>query len=295
MYIYDRNLSGSQSRSHIWANEGSGRPGSEKEVKDLMKELRPLFLKAFSKNTITYGPMVGKAVTFRVLADTDFKTELVAEAKRLAAHLMPRTLKFAPELVQKQLVRYYQTIREKFPARLNTIDENTKLTADEKATVFTLAEALTVKNVKDDADNVDGFYARSTKEIILRDSLITAGSVSHEIAHAYADQGWQDFIDMMRLRSMKDTDKLNEGMTTYIASIVVTQWHAKQPSKTTIPSSGYDASYTDKAKEFVKRLGKDVAFEAYFGGWIDFSSANNPEDTLLIGNKTKNKWKWPWR
>jgi hypothetical protein len=122
------------------------------------------------------------------------------------------------------------------------MDENTKLSADEKAVVFTWAEALTVKNVKDDADKVDGFYSRSTKEIIFRDSAISAGAVAHEMAHAYAGQGWHDFIDMMQLRGMKDTDKLNEGMTTHIASLVVTQWHAKQPSNTIIPSSGYDTS-----------------------------------------------------
>jgi hypothetical protein len=278
----------------MWAIEGLGRPGPEDEVKELMKQLRPLFQKAFSKNKITYGRMIGKPVNFRVLADKDFKAELVAEAKRLATHIMPRALKFAPEIVQKKLVSYYQAIRQKFPARLTQMDENTKLNADEKAVVFTWAEALTVKNVKDDADKVDGFYSRSTKEIIFRDSAISAGAAAHEMAHAYAGQGWHDFIDMMQLRGMKDTDKLNEGMTTHIASLVVTQWHAKQPSNTIIPSSGYDTSYTDRAQEFVKLLGNDSVFEAYFDGWVNVANSKMPEDTLLIGKRNK-KWKWPWR
>ena len=39
------------------------------------------------------------------------------------------------------------------------------------------------------------------------------------------------------------------------------------------------------------------AYEAYFGGWIDFTDTDKPEDTLLIGKakKTQKKWKWPWR
>jgi hypothetical protein len=298
MYIADRRLIGSQSRSYVWADEGLGQPGPEEEVKKLMKQLRPLFQKAFSKNKIVYGNgIVGKAVSFRVLADKDFKAELGTEAKRAAANVMPSVLKFAPEIVKKRLVSYYQGINERFPARLNTIDENTKLTADEKAIVFAMAHAQTLKKVKDDADNVDGFYSPSSKEIIFRDTLISAGAVAHEMAHAYADQGWRDFIRMMQLRGMKETDKLDEGMTTYIASIVVTQWHAKQPSKTIIPSAGYDATYTDRAREFVKQLGDHWAYEAYFGGWIDFTDTDNPEDTLLIGKakKTQKKWKWPWR
>ncbi|MEO8137958.1 MAG: hypothetical protein ABI831_28770, partial [Betaproteobacteria bacterium] len=147
-----------------------------------------------------------------------------------------------------------------------------------------------------EADKVGAFYSPLAKEIVFRDSQIDAGTVAHEMAHAYANQGWHDFINMMRLRGIREMDKLDEGMTAHIERIVVKEWFAQQPSGTLIPIGAYDATYTKRADDFVKALGKDLAYEAYFGGWIDFASNAAPEDSLIIGNKTKKKnWKWPWR
>jgi len=327
MYIYDRKLLGSQSRAreqpttsqptqrnsyypdrlvggflgcegsstYVWTNKGLGDSTPEDKVKDLMKELQPLFQKSFSKNKTTYGPAVSKAVNFRIVADKDFKAEVVNEANRLANNTLPLHLKFAPELVRKNLERFYKTMGQQFPDRLQTIDENTQLTRDEKAAIFTLLQVLTVAKAKSEADKTGGFYSPLAKEIIFRESQIDAGTVAHEMAHAYANQGWHDFIHMMKLRGMKDTDKLDEGMATHIERIIVNKWWANQPSNTIIPLAGYDSTYTDLAKKFVKALGKDLAYEAYFGGWIDFTSNAKPENTLVIGNKKKKKWKWPWR
>jgi hypothetical protein len=298
MYIYDRKLSvsrGGTSGAYVWLNRRLGESTPEDEVKGLMKQLQPLFQKNFSKNKITYGPKVGMPVNFRIVADKDFKAEVVKEAKILADNIMPLYMKFAPEKVRDRLERSYRARKEKFPARLHTIDKDTKLTQEEKATIFPLLEALTVAKIRADADKFGGFFSPSTNEIVLRESQIDAGTVAHEMAHAYADQGWRDFIDLMRLRGMKETDKLDEGMTTLVERIIVREWHAMQPSGTTMPLVAYDSTYTDRANEFVKQLGKDWAFEAYFGGWIDFRSNANPEDTLVIGNKKKKKWKWPWR
>jgi hypothetical protein len=150
-----------------------------------------------------------------------------------------------------------------------------------------------VEKARADADKIGGFYSPSTKEMVFREAGIDAGVVAHEMAHAYAAQGWYDFINLMRLRGMKETDKLDEGMTTLIERIVVQAWHASQPS--IIPLPRYDSTYTDRANEFIKQLGKDLAFEAFFGGWIDFTSNAKPEDSLVIGNKKQKKWKWPWR
>jgi hypothetical protein len=299
-YYLDRGISafggrGESSGSYVWANEGLGQLTPEDAVKGLMKQLQPLFWKNFSKNKITYGPKVGNPVNFRVIADKDFKAEVVKEAKRLADSALPLHLKFAPEKVREKLEGFYKAMGGKVPARLQTINENTRLTAEEKAATFTLPEVMTVVKIKADADKIGAFYSPSTKEIVFRESKIDAGAVAHEMAHAYSDQGWHDLISLMRLRGMKETDKLDEGMTTLIERIVVNEWHANQPSNTTIPLAAYDSTYTDRADDFVKQLGKDLAFEAYFGGWIDFASNAKPEDTLIIGNKKKKKWKWPWR
>jgi len=260
-----------------------------------MTQLQPIFLKNFSKNRITYGPNVGKKVNFRVVADKDFKTEVENEAKRLAAGLVGLYLKFAPDRVRDKLVAYYRVLKQPFPNRLSTINENTQLTRDEVAAVFPLMQALTIEKAKADSDKVGAFYSPSTNEMVFRVSNIDAGSVAHEMTHAYANQGWLDFINLMRLRGMSETVQLDEGMTQLMERVVVLEWHSKQPSTTLIPTAAYGSTFSDKANEFVKQLGKDVAFEAYFGGWINFTSNDKPEDTLEIGNTTKKKWKWPWR
>lgn len=288
MYIYPR-----QSFTPVVSALGQVTP--EDQVKAIMAELRPIFQQKFSRKRITYGPLVAKAVKFRVVADAAFKAEVEQEAKRLANRILPMTLKFSPEIVLKELQSFYRVIQQPFPDRLKVIDENTKLTEDEKVAIFTLVQVLTIQRATADADKVGGLFSPSTKEIIFRQSQIDAGTVAHEMAHAYADQGWFDFISLMRLRGMEKSHELDEGMTTFIERIVVQEWFNKQPSGTTIPLAGYDATFTDLAKDFVKQLGKDLAFEAYFGGWVDFTNAAKPEDTLVIGNKKTKKWKWPWR
>jgi hypothetical protein len=280
---------------YVWANAGLGQSTPKDEVQRLMTQLQPLFKKNFSRNRILYGPTVGTSVKFRVVADNDFKAEVEREAQRLADNAVPLHLKFAPEKVLEKLEGYYRATGKQFPPRLQRIDENTKLTHDEKAAIFPLLQILTVEKARADADKVGGFFSPSLQEIVFRESQINAGTVAHEMAHAYADKGWHDFINLMRLRGMEEAHKLDEGMTTYIERIVVLQWHAQQPANTVIPLTGYDATFTNRADEFVKQLGKDWAFGAYFGGWIDFTSNAKPEDTLIIGNKTKKKWKWPWR
>jgi hypothetical protein len=287
MYIY--------SHSSGLGNTGLGQSNSVDAVNKLMKELQPLFQKNFSKKKITYGPLVGKSVKFRVVTDQNFTTEVEKEANRLADSILPMMLKFAPEIVLKRLQTFYKTLKEPFPTRLQTIDENTKLTRDERAAIFTLLKVLTVKKATDDADKIGAFYSPSRKEIVFRESQIDAGVVAHEMAHAYADQGWYDFINLMRLRGMENTHELDEGITTVIERVIVLEWHAQQSSSTTIPLARYDSTFIDPAKEFIKQLGRDRAFEAYFGGWIDFTNNLKPEDTLVIGNKRKKQWKWPWR
>lgn len=312
MYIYRRHLaretgSGSHHISLFPQQYGAhntryGAIGSlgqaatpDEQIKAIMAELQPIFKKHFSKKKITYGPLVGKTVKFRVVADTVLKSEVEQEAKRLANGMIPMTLKFAPEIVRKELQNFYRVVQQPFPDRLNVIDENTQLTNEEKIAIFTLMQVLTIQKATADAYKIGGFYSPSTKEIVFRKSQIDAGTVAHEMAHAYANQGWLDFINLMRLRGMKNTHELDEGMTTLIERTVIQEWFKKQPAATTIPLPGYDSTFTDLAKDFVKQLGKEFAFEAYFGGWVDFTNAAKPEDTLVIGNKKKKKWKWPWR
>lgn len=297
MYTYNQ-----KSNTTIWPFRATGRvfrqnlgeTTPEQHVTDLMNQLRPLFQKNFSRRRITYGPKVGREVKFRVVADKDFKTEVEQAAKQLANSLLPLYLKFAPEKVLEKLQGYYKILKQPLPTRLQTINEHTRLTSEEIAVTFPLLQALTVERIKADSDKIGAFYSRFTDEIIFRTSFINAGVVAHEMAHAYADQGWNDLISLMRLRGMQQTTELDEGMTTLIEQIVVKDWHSKHAPRQTMPQPGYDSKYTDRAEEFLKQIGRDLAFEAYFGGWINFTDNARPEQTLVIGNRTRRNWRWPW-
>jgi hypothetical protein len=280
---------------YVWRYVGLGQADLQAAVQQLMTQLQPLFQQSFSRNKVTYGPKVGRAVRFRIVASKDFKAEVRNEAQRLADSTMPTTLKFAPEIVQKELQRYYDVLGKPLPPRLNVINEHTQLTSNEKAAISALIEVLTVQQAIADADKIGALYSPSQGEIIFRDSQIDAGTVAHEMAHAYADQGWFDFITLMRLRGMRDVQKLDEGMTTHIERIIVRKWHTQQPSNTTIPLAGYDATFTDLALDFITQLGERGAYEGYFGGWIDFTNNAAPEDSLRIGKAQPKAWQWTWR
>jgi hypothetical protein len=273
---------------------------AQADAERLAKELQPLFLSLFSSRPptgprIPYGSKVGKAVTIVTVAPKDWQKTMQEEGERVAKLVEPMYLKFAPDLVAQKLVDYYKLNREPFPsARLKVIDENTRLTADERGVLFSMAKVMVMRVTQEEADKADGLYSRTTDRIFLKNDSVTAGSVAHEMAHAYADGAWSDLTWMMVLRRMKDVDKLNEGMTVVLADLVVAEWFRKQPSKTTIPSTGYDATYTGRAKEFIKAVGDQAAYEAYFAGEIDHDSRKPPEDSLVIG-KAKKPFKWPWR
>lgn len=265
----------------------------------LAKELQPFFKQVLSRQIktggakITYGPAIGGKVTLTVVADGDFEKASEAEAKRLAAQLQKKALKFTPDVVQRKLIAFYKAQGESLPSRLSVVDEKTRLTPDEDAAVFSIARMLTIALAKKEAADVDGFYSPSTKTVSLRESSITAGVIAHEMTHAYAHPNWSDFIYLMQVRGMKETDKLNEGMTSRLSGLVIDAWFAKQ-SGGTMPSTGYGPDYIAIADDFIKDIGQEAAFTAFFGGFVDFTDNDKPEDFLLIG-RAKKKWKWKWR
>ena len=52
--------------------------------------------------------------------------------------------------------------------------------------------------------------------------------------------------------------------------------------------------YQDLAKSFFKRVEKYRAYEAYFGGAINYSNEEDPLNSLRIGKRKPMNWKWPW-
>lgn len=266
--------------------------------KDIAGQLQPIFKEKFSfkkkgvGNKILYGAKVGGNVRIEMLSETDFAKEWLEEKKRRADGLEKLLLKFAPELIRDELVKYYKTLKQKLPERLNVIDENTQLDRDERAILFSLIKVMWLVKADEEVKKLEGFYSESADKIVIKDTTANVAVLAHEMAHAYADKSWHDFTSMMILRKMKNANELDEGMATVIERIVVADWIKKQTGKKlTPPPAAYD---TKTAKEFIKLHGEKNVYESYFGGEVDFTDNDKPEDALTLG-KAKKKWKWKWR
>lgn len=282
----------------------------QKKADDMMQELIPIFKKKFSQNKVTLGPNIGQTVPIVLVSDTEMDSALTDQARDLAKHLLKARLKFAPEKVRESLEKYYKALGEPFPYADKVIDENTVLSEEEKTQISGLDEAFLIVGLREDAKRTQGFYSlppsrTGVGKIFVRKSIVDqgefthllAGLLAHEMAHAYAEITWRDFLDALFARGMQDTGFLDEGMATRIEKIVSTEWHNQQPSGTLIPLVGYrdEPRVSKREKSFVKAVGEKQAYDAYFGGWVEFTNPDKPEDTIRVGKSNKKSWKWPWR
>ncbi|RQP98874.1 hypothetical protein [Burkholderia stagnalis] len=276
----------------------------------MVDTLAKIYAKHYSKKHVTLGPKVGKKIAVKLVEDSDMATALTEQAENIAADIVKSEMKFNPQRIMDELVNYYRTIKEPFPDRLKTIDENTSLTAEEQGALFGFMKSALVAEVRKDVDNTQGFFdlprnagddgtifirAEFAKSVSFQSDL--AGTIAHELAHAYADEGWRDFLRVMTAMGMLRTGQLAEGMATFIEDEIVSEWLATQPAKTLRPPLGYtdDPEVADSANSFIKAVGRDLALTAFFGGWINFANPDKPQDTIVVGRKAKKKWKWPWR
>lgn len=261
------------------------------------------------KMKITLGPKVGKKIPVKLVDDADMTAAVTDQAQRIGDDIIKSMLKFNPESVRKQLTKYYSLLGDPFPDRLKSIDENTVLTASEQSALFGAIKGFLIAEVRKDVDQTLGFFmlpqnASDTGTIVVRAQFAQsqsspsdlAGTIAHELAHAYAEDGWRDFMRVMIAMGMNRTGKLEEGMATFIEDEVVTEWMKAQPVKTPRPPLGYkdDSEVADSADTFIKAVTKKFALAAFFGGWVNFDNPDKPQDTMRIGEKREKKWKWPW-
>jgi len=265
------------------------------KAEKIVAELKDIFKATFSKNRITYGPKVGNDVRLVIVPDGKLKELQLEESSRLADLTLRWALMLAPEVVRDILGRKYRTLKETFPYPY--INERTIqiLTREDRAIIRgQILQSIISGMLQDIGTTVAAYYSEATDQIFIQKSDIDAGTLAHEMAHAYANIHWYQFVFVMGTRKMKDTDKLDEGMAIHIAQTVIESWYNRHPEGTYPDTgSGYDKSYTDRADAFIKAVNKDNAFTAFFGGYCNYTGAK-PEDSLIIGKKKK-KWKWAWR
>jgi hypothetical protein len=223
----------------------TARQSGEARAAALVGELAPVFLKVFSykakKQRVPYRPKIGTRVPVKVVSESGWRAEMKEEAKRQAAALVPTYCKFAPERVLEEMMRLYDG---KLPERLRTIDENTKLTPRETDFVSALALHFMQKRAEKEAENVHGIFSRSRRMIIIRETTVDTATVGHEMAHAYTDGGWVDFMRLLDARGkFESSNMFDEGMARRISSAVFDEWLLGRPAGTKKPSLGYNASY----------------------------------------------------
>jgi hypothetical protein len=270
---------------------------------------KPYSVKHGSKY-ITLGPKVGSKIPVKLVADADMTAVLTTQAQTIANDIIHSMLKFNPQSVRDQLVRYYAKIKEPFPANLSVIDENTVLTSEQQAALFGFMRGVLIDEVRKDVAETQGFFmlpqnAGDTGTMVVRSEFAQsassvadlAGTIAHELAHAYADAGWRDFLRVMTAVGMVRTGKLEEGMATFFESEVIKEWLKSQPTTAPRPKLGYtdDPEVAESATVFIKAVSRKFALDAFFGGWVNFTDVDKPQDTIRVGEKHERAWKWPWQ
>lgn len=285
-------------------------PSPEKIANDMVATMAAIYKAKYVSRGLTFGPLVGKKIPVKLVADKDMKAELEKQAERIGNDIIHAMLKFNPQKVLDDLTKMYATLGEPFPSRLKKIDENTKLNKDENAFLFGAIQGALLAEVTKDADRTLGFFALGKKpkdlgvmfvraEFAASDNALSelAGTIAHEMAHAYAGVRWRDFMRVMFAVGMMRTGELEEGMATFFEAEVTEEWLKTQPEGAKAPTPGYTdmPEVADSRDTFLADVGRDPALYAFFGGWVDFKDADHPQDTIIVGKPTKKAWKWPWR
>jgi hypothetical protein len=261
-----------------------------------------------AKGKVTQRSRVGMKIPIVLVTDQGLEAALQQQAIDVADRLLHARLRFNPQWVLDRLRKYYKAINVPFPYQGKTIDENTKLSREEIGVLTGFLKAALINDLKGDVAATQGMYAqpadgRGTGKIFARKESAEdsgkyhelAGTLAHELAHAYAERNWWDFLDALSANDLPRTGELAEGMAVHFERIIVYEWLKDQPTDTPVPLAGYrdQPEVAQTAQQFLDAVGKDAAYEAYFGGWISFKNIDRPQDAIQVG-KNKKTWKWPW-
>lgn len=287
----------------------SAKPASsDKQISDLMKDLKKFFLQEFGK----YMPQKTqrRMPKFTVIPDKDMKETERKHTKANGDYLLKQTQKFNPNSLEYLLKSFYYPDPVPY-----TIDEKTQFKPKDKAYLIRNIIAGDILDTHRGKTVTIAFYSDREDKIYLSESRVStavfaagiekpAGTIAHEMAHAFSDFNWYILTRIM-LRA-KGGGILDEGMTAHrVAHLAAREWALKQTNPVPIPDTGYtsEAKYRDRADDFVSQVGEAAAFEAFFGGWIDWDDDDHPENALVIGKrnvkakdakKSYTTWKWPW-
>jgi hypothetical protein len=281
-----------------------GRALSDDDGKQLTKDLKEIFRITFAtKKKVgkillleTYGPKIEQDVRLKIVDDSTLRRTLIEELLPNArTYHLDLALTLGPDWVCDVLRKKYHAEGKPFPSKYRVIKKETELAEHDKAQILGAFELGALKDFFNKIEKIPAFYWPPTDEIVVEKSAIQAGILAHEMAHAYAAENWRKFIFLMMFRNMRQVDKLDEGLTDYIAEKVYIKWANDHLKETIGPISSYGPEYRVYAREFIKAVGEMNALEAYLAGYVEWVG-KIPEDTLRVGQGQKRKpWKWRWR
>lgn len=254
----------------------------------LVAELRGFFADRYGRFAGASSPRLGDKVSIRVLPENDFAREVAVHRDETLVHLRSLITKYIPEEASRRISGFGTGP----DVKLIPVSASTRLTAAQMR--------LILPDIPPDTGELRsaGFYSNARKTIFLDSNHVDAGSVAHEMTHAYSSPLWREFHFALKLQSAAVTSgagrgkqvwevfrQLDEGLTSALAQPVIDDWfHAPfrkgmiaRPSSPPRASGGYLSDVTTQMEKFVGVVDgtlstpKTNSFLAYFGGEVVFT------------------------
>ncbi len=277
---------------------------SNKKISFLIRELKKIFLLEFGK----YMPPESqkKVPTFAVIPNKDMAAITRAILRRDAESILKSLQEFNPYFLRSFLraalyypnqVPYDIDMKTQFNPRDKEILINHIMRGGE--TPPGIVQVATTDRKSKIYFN-DFFMSEDQFNYAIE---IPASIIAHELAHVFSHRYWHLLFRIVLHE--EGGAVLDEGMTEYrVAKLIFDKWSLKQSPKVANPKIGYthDPHYQSYSDTFVAQVGVDAAFEAYFGGWVEWDDIDHPENALVIGirntkamlaRKQHTVWKWP--
>lgn len=279
-------------------------PSAEKVAAQMTASFTKMYLDEYCGGKIDKRTRIGMKIPVQLVTDQGMEAALVKQVVDVVDSVLRGRLRFCPQWVVKKLKEYYASIKQPWPYDGRKFGAGSKLTPEEQNYINGDLKADLIADLRSDVAATQGIYSRpadgkGTGTIFARreDAVVgmqhnLAGTLAHELAHAFAHPNWWTFLDAMEANSASRTGELAEGMAVYFERLFVYKW-LDDHSDQMIPLEGYrDQPLVKKTgKEFIDSVGPKNAIEAYFWGAVTITDLDNAANTIIVGSQP---WVWPW-
>ena len=257
------------------------------EADQLMDELRPFYAARYAKYGGKAKHKPGDRVPIAVLGRQDFEASRTVLDAELLAEEHALITKYIPHAASKVISGH---------GRMASVT----LIPVTAATILTPLQLELIKPRKGKSTRgLAGFYSVARDTIFVRVDQVEAGTIAHELGHAYASSLWGEFSVAMVLQTEQVNARgrgsetlsavffdVDEGATSKLAQAVLDDWYAASTkpgmhSRPAAPPSalvGYMTTTLTTAENFIRSIDGDLfgtpkanTFRTYFGGDLSFT------------------------